>query len=92
MEWLKHFSIDHDGHGNVINGSWQGTRYSYYSSGQLEYEWNYANGHIVGIQRSWYRNGQIRYEDNYDHSIHLDWYSNGQLLRKRKYVNGGVKN
>ena len=91
MEWLKHFTIQDDGHSILVNDWLQGKRYGT-DGDKLIYEENYLNDKQHGTQYWWHDNGRLSNELNYandkPHGMQRHWHRNGQLEDEEYYDNG----
>jgi antitoxin component YwqK of YwqJK toxin-antitoxin module len=92
MEWLKHFVIQKNENGILVNDWKQGYHYEKYRDGQLKTECNYDRNQRHGIQRCWYWNESLQYEHGYKHGqrhgIHQWWYENGPFMGSENYADG----
>ncbi len=65
-----------------------GPQQSWYPSGKLESEFNYAMGQMDGPAQTWYANGQIQFEGVYHNGFLISesqWDAQGKLLFNRAY-------
>ena len=107
IQYAQDYNLGNKAHGLYFNNdgtlfaiqSWgekekTSTKWVFYRSGQLKFEWNYKLNQLEGLSREYHENGQIKtlrnYQNSFLHGLIKIFNEKGEPTKERYYELGGL--